>query len=145
MRIENKPEPERAIDIDWRHVRPFKAPGRLVASRADAAIRVAFPDATAIWRARVSSSSALDWEDGAFLAASSVTDGPLSLLIDTIDGLRLGGWIPRTYYLIEQDSGMKYAVVTKHSVRLYGGLTGPDLAGEYHNESNAFAKTYCVK
>ena len=44
------------IDIDWHSLKPFKAPDRLFASRADAVIRVAFPDAAAIWRARASSS-----------------------------------------------------------------------------------------
>lgn len=135
---------ESEFAIDWRRLRPFKAPGRLVASRADAAVRAAFPDAVAIWRARVSSPS-WNWKDGAFIAASGITDGPLSLLIDTIDGFRLGGWIPKTYYLLALEAGMAFAVITRRSVRLYGGLTGPDIAGEYHNGSCTFAKTYRVQ
>ncbi len=85
------------IDIDWHSLKPFKAPGRLFASRADAAIREAFPDSTAIWRARASSS--LDWKDGVWVVASNLAGDMPGALIDAIDGLRLGGWIPRTYYL----------------------------------------------
>ena len=74
------------IDIDWHSLKPFKAPDRLFASRADAVIRVAFPDAAAIWRARASSS--LNWKDGVWDVASTLVEDRLGMLIDAIDGLR---------------------------------------------------------
>ena len=131
------------IDIDWHSLKPFKAPGRLFASRADAAIREAFPDFTAIWRARASSS--LDWKDGVWVVASNLAGDMLGALIDAIDGLRLGGWIPRTYYLLERNATMKLAVVARRSVRLGDKLTGPDLAEEYTDGKNTYAKLYRVR
>ena len=131
------------IDIDWHSLKPFKAPGRLFASRADAAIREAFPDSTAIGRARTSSS--LDWKDGVWVVASNLAGDMLGALIDAIDGLRLGGWIPRTYYLLERNATMKLAVVTRHSLRLHDGLAGPDIAGEYTDGDNTYAKLYQVR
>ena len=131
------------IDIDWHSLKPFKAPDRLFASRADAVIRVAFPDAAAIWRARASSS--LNWKDGVWDVVSTLVKDRLGMLIDAIDGLRLGGWIPRTYYLLERNSAMELAVVTRCSVRLYDGLAGPDIAGEYTDGNNVYAKLYRVR
>ena len=135
--------PDLQVDIDWRHLKPFKAPGRLFASRADAAIRKAFPDSGAIWRARASSS--MDWKDGVLIMASSLASDLFGMLMDVLDGLRDGGWIPRTYYLLEHDAVMKLAIVTRRHVRLYDGLTGPDIAGEYADAHGTYAKLYRIR
>ena len=44
---------------------------------------------------------------------STLVEDRLGMLIDAIDGLRPGGWIPRTYYLLERNSAMELAVVTR--------------------------------
>ena len=66
-----------------------------------------------------------------WVVASNLAGDMLGALIDAIDGLRLGGWIPRTYYPLERNATMKLAVVTRRSLHLHDGLAGPDIAGEY--------------
>ena len=86
-----------------------------------------------------------NWKDGVWDVVSTLMEDRLGMLIDAIDGLRLGGWIPRTYYLLERNSAMELAVVTRGSVRLYDGLAGPDIAGEYTDGNNVYAKLYRVR
>ena len=80
-----------------------------------------------------------------WVVASNLAGDMLGALIDAIDGLRLGGWIPRTYYLLERNATMKLAVVARRSVRLCDKLTGPDLAEEYTDGNNTYAKLYRVR
>lgn len=102
---------------------------------------MACPQATAIWRLRVI--APLDWRDWLFNIASTVTDLPWCVVVEAIDCIRLE-LFPDALYLVEQDSRVMLALIARKGARLTP-LTGPDLAGEYHDRSRTFAKDYRVK
>lgn len=47
--------------------------------------------------------------------------------------------------IICRNATMKLAVVTRRSLRLHDGLAGPDIAGEYTDGDNTYAKLYRVR